>query len=108
MIAQTSRQSLYFEQPRMLSYHATWDNADYEPQLPAPRRSVPPGLLFFVGTRLAAFVGTPLQAARARCMAVSEMVAMSDREFADMGITRCDATRVLDPAFVPDRQRADI
>jgi uncharacterized protein YjiS (DUF1127 family) len=41
-------------------------------------------------------------------MADGEMVAMSDREFADMGITRCDTTHVLDPAFVPDRQRADI
>jgi NAD(P)-dependent dehydrogenase (short-subunit alcohol dehydrogenase family) len=58
--------------------------------------------------RLAAFVGARVEAARARRMAASEMMAMSDREFADMGITRCDATRVLDPAFVPDRQRADI
>jgi uncharacterized protein YjiS (DUF1127 family) len=105
MTAQTSRQSLSFEQPTMLSYHSTWDDADYEPQLPALRRSVPAHLLF---TRLAAFVGTRLQVARARRMAASEMVAMSDREFADMGITRCDATRVLDPAFVPDRQRVDI
>jgi len=108
MTAQTSRQSLSFEQPKMLSYHSTWDDADHEPQLPAPRRSVLARLLFFVGTRLAAFVGTRLRAARARRMAASEMVAMSDRDFADMGITRCDATRVLDPAFVPDRQRADI
>jgi uncharacterized protein YjiS (DUF1127 family) len=36
------------------------------------------------------------------------MVAKSDREFADMGITRCDTIRMLDPAFVPDRRRADI
>jgi hypothetical protein len=108
MTAQTSRQSLHFEQPEMLSYHATWDDADYEPQLPAPRWSAPAHLLFFAGTRLAAFVGARVQAARARRMAASAMVTMSDREFADMGITRCDTTRVLDPAFVPDRQRADI
>jgi uncharacterized protein YjiS (DUF1127 family) len=108
MTAPTSRQSLNFEQPTMLSYHATWDDADCEPQLPAPRRSVPARLLFFVGTSLAAFVGTRLQEARARRMAASEMVAMSDREFADMGITRCDTSRVLDPAFVPDREWADI
>jgi uncharacterized protein YjiS (DUF1127 family) len=108
MTAQTSRQSLNFEQPNMLSYHATWDDADYEQQLPAPRRSVPACLLSFVGTCLAALVSTRLQAARARRVAASEMVAMSDREFADMGITRCDTIRVLDPAFVPDRQRADI
>lgn len=108
MTAQTSRQSLNFEQPSMLSYHATWDDADYEPQLPAPRRSVPARLLFFVTTCLASFVSTRLQAARARRAAASEMVAMSDRELADMGITRCDTIRVLDPAFVPDRQRTDI
>ena len=28
---------------------------------------------------------------------MSELAAMSDREFADMGITRCDVARVLDP-----------
>jgi uncharacterized protein YjiS (DUF1127 family) len=100
MTAQTSRQSLSFEQPTMLSYHASWDDADYEPQFPAPRLAVL--------TRLVVFVGTRLRAAWARRMAASEMVLMSDREFADMGITRCDTIRVLDPAFVPDRQRADI
>ena len=101
MTAQTSRQSLNFEQPEMLSYHATWDDADYEPQVPAPRWSA-------AATWLAAFVDTRLRAAQARRMAVTQMVAMSDREFADIGITRCDTSRVLDPAFVPDRQRADI
>jgi len=108
MTAPTSRQSLQFELPAMLSYHATWDDADYEPQLPARCRSVPTRLLFFAGTRVAAFVGARVQAARARRLAASEMAAMSDREFADMGITRCDTIRVLDPAFVPDRQRAEI
>ena len=108
MTAQTSRQSLNFEQPTMSSYHATWDDADCEPQLPAPRRSVPARRLSFVGSCLAAFVSARLQAARARRVAAREMVAMSDREFADMGITRRDTIRVLDPAFVPDRQRADI
>jgi len=108
MTAQTSRQSLHFERSKMLSYHATWDDADYEPQLPAPRRSVPARLLILAGTRLAAFVGAGVQAAQARRMAVSEMAAMSDRDFADIGITRCDTARVLDPAFVPDRQRTDI
>jgi len=108
MTAQTSRQSLCCEQPQMLSYHATWADADNEPQLPAPRRGVPTRLLFFAGARLAAFVGARVQAARARRMAANEMMAMSDRDFADMGITRCDTARVLDPAFVPDRQRARI
>ena len=108
MTAQTSGQSLHFELPKMLSYHATWDDADYEPQRPARRRTVLARVVTFAGTRVAAFVGAHVQAARARRLAVSEMAAMSDREFADMGITRCDAVRVLDPAFVPDSQRAGI
>ena len=108
MTAQTSRRSLSFEQPAMLSYHATWDDADYEPQLPARRGAVVTRLVAFAGTRVAAFVGARVQAARTRRLAASEMAAMSDREFADMGITRCDVARVLDPAFVPDRQRAGI
>jgi uncharacterized protein YjiS (DUF1127 family) len=108
MTAQTSGQSLHFELPKMLSYHATWDDADYEPQLPARRRTVLARLVAFAGTRVAAFVGARVQAARARRLAVSEMAAMSDREFADMGITRCDTIRVLDRAFAPDRKRAGI
>ena len=106
MTAQTCRHSLSFEQPKMLSYHATWDDADYEPQFPAPRRGVLTLLAAFAGTRVAAFVRARWEAVRARRMAAGEMVVMSDREFADMGITRCDVVRVLDPAFVPDRQRA--
>jgi len=108
MTAQTSRQSLRFELPNMLSYHATWDDADYEPQFPAPHRSVLIRLVSVAGSRLAAFVGARVQAARARRRAAREMAAMSDREFADMSITRSDAARVLDPAFVPDRQLGDI
>jgi uncharacterized protein YjiS (DUF1127 family) len=92
----------------MLSHHVTWDDADYEPQLPAPRRGVLSRLVAFAGTHVAPFVDARVKAAWARRMAASEMMAMSDREFADMGITRCDAIRVLDPAFVPDRQRAGI
>jgi len=108
MTAQTSRQSLNFEQSRMLSYHATWADADYEPQLPTPRRGLLVRLVSVAGSRLAAFVGARVQTARARRRAAREMAAMSDREFADMGITRCDMIRVLDPAFMPDRQRAKI
>ena len=74
MTAQTSRQSLHFQLPKMLSYHTTWADADYEPQLPARRRSVPTRLLVFAGTRVAAFVGTRLRAVRARRVAVTSGV----------------------------------
>jgi uncharacterized protein YjiS (DUF1127 family) len=94
MTAHTSRHHLKFEPPKMLSYHATWDDADYEPAVPLRRRGP--------FTRLVAALIARLKVARARRAASSEMAAMSDREFADMGITRCDVTRVLDPAFLPD------
>jgi uncharacterized protein YjiS (DUF1127 family) len=100
MTAHTSRLHLNFELPKMLSYHATWDDADYEPQFPLQRRGP--------FTRLVAALSARLKVARARRAASSEMAAMSDREFADMGITRCDVTRVLDPEFLPDHQRAHI
>jgi uncharacterized protein YjiS (DUF1127 family) len=87
-----------FRHHLMRSYHPTWDDADYEPQFPQRRRAP--------STRILAALGARLQAARARRAAISELAAMSDREFADMGITRCDVARVLDPEFVPDRQPA--
>jgi uncharacterized protein YjiS (DUF1127 family) len=88
MTSQTSRHGLNFEPPKMLSYHSTWDDADYEPQFPQRR----PGPF----TRIVAALGARLQAARARRAEISQLAAMSDREVADMGITRCDVARVLD------------
>ena len=100
MTAHTSRHHLNLEPPKMLSYHATWDDADYEPQVPLRRRGPV--------TRLVAALIARLKVVSSQRAASSEMAAMSDREFADMGITRCDVTRVLDAEFVPDHQRADI
>ncbi len=89
MTSYTSRRHLNLEPPKMLSDHATWNDADYEPQFPRRRRAP--------FARIVAAFGARLQAARARRAAMSELAAMSDREFADMGITRCDVARVLDP-----------
>ena len=89
MTSHASRRHLNVEPPKMLSYRATWDDADYEP--PFPQRHRRPF------ARIVAALGARLQAARARRAAMSELAAMSDREFADMGITRCDVARVLDP-----------
>ena len=73
MTAQTSRQSLCCGQPQMLSYHATWDDADYEPQFPAPRQGVLIRLVSFAGNRVAAFVRPRVHAARARRMAAGDV-----------------------------------
>jgi len=100
MTAHNSQDSLKFALPNMLSYHTTWDDADYEPQFPR-RRSHP-------FARLVATLGVRLRAARARRAAASELIGMSDGELADIGISRCDVNRVLGPEFVPDYQRADI
>ncbi|HET6183856.1 MAG TPA: DUF1127 domain-containing protein [Acetobacteraceae bacterium] len=92
MTAQTSRHNLAFRLPDMLSYHSTWDDADYAPQVP-PRR---PGLI----ARTFAGLRARFQAHRERQAAVAELSAMSDRELADIGINRYDVNRLFDPAFV--------
>ena len=91
MTAHASRDSLKFELPNMLSYHSTWDDADYEPQLPSPRRGP--------FARLAEALDARLRTARAKRAAASELAAMSDRELADIGINRCDMDRLFDPKF---------
>jgi uncharacterized protein YjiS (DUF1127 family) len=94
MTAHTSSDRLNIEPPKMLSYHATWDDADYEPQFPA-RRRVP-----FV--RLVAMLCARWQAARERQAVSRELAAMSAGELADMGITRHDLSRLFDPQHAPE------
>ncbi len=90
MSMQPSKQALAFKLPDMLSYHSTWDDADYEPVLPHRR----PGW----AERLALLVRA--LTAYSRRMAVRrELHAMTDRELADIGINRYDVERVFDPAF---------
>jgi uncharacterized protein YjiS (DUF1127 family) len=56
-----------------------------------------PGLL----SRLIAAVG----AWRQRQMVLQEMQTMTDRELADIGLSRADLVRVFDPAFAADHAR---
>src|SRR5690242_6754755 len=90
MTAYTLKTELGFKLPEMLSYHSTWDDADYEPVLP-PRR---PGLR----QRLAA-LGESYRRRRQCRAAMSELSDMSDRELADIGITRYDIPRVCTQEF---------
>lgn len=77
-----------FKLPEMLSYHSTWDDADYEPVLPRRRGWA---------ERLA-FASRILSFPRRRSVR-NELYAMTDRELSDIGISRYDVERVFDPEF---------
>ena len=83
-----SKQAVAFKLPEMLSYHSTWDDADYEPVLPRRRG----------WADRVAFVSRALGFARRRSVR-NELYAMTDRELADIGINRYDVERVFDPDF---------
>ena len=90
-----NKEEFGFKRPEMLSYHTTWDDADYEPALPRPRRS-----------GVAKLVTVPVRwmrnyAERRRTM--NELAKMSDRDLADLGLSRYDIPRVFDPAFAAER-----
>lgn len=42
---------------------------------------------------------------RRRRAVMAEMAMMTDRELADIGISRCDLSRVFDPSFAADHAR---
>ncbi|HJS84381.1 MAG TPA: DUF1127 domain-containing protein [Acetobacteraceae bacterium] len=90
MSVQTSKQAVAFKLPEMLSYHSTWDDADYEPVFPRRR----PGW----AERLASFRRALSEALRHRAVQ-HELSSMSDRELADIGINRYDIGRIFDPEF---------
>ncbi len=91
MTASINKNEFSFKLPEMLSYHSTWDDADYEPMLPRRRASW-----------LSQVVAAPMRlvtklAERHRVM--NELARLSDRDLADLGISRYDIPRVFDPAF---------
>jgi uncharacterized protein YjiS (DUF1127 family) len=97
MSVHTPKSSLKFELPDMLSYHTTWDDADYPPQLPPSRRG-----LF---ARVIEALGRHCQTALARRAATNELAMMSDCELADIGINRCHVDRLFDPEFAHEYQQ---
>ncbi|MEO9189520.1 MAG: DUF1127 domain-containing protein [Acetobacteraceae bacterium] len=88
MSVHPSKQAVAFALPEMLSYHSTWDDADYEPVLPHRRGWA---------DRLAVFAR--VRNFTRRMSAKQELYSMSDRELADIGLNRYDVERVFDPAF---------
>jgi uncharacterized protein YjiS (DUF1127 family) len=95
MNASINKNDFAFKLPEMLSYHSTWEDADYEPALPRRRHSV-----------LVRLASAPVRWATAyaeRRRVINELAQMSDRELADLGISRFDIPRVFDPAFAAER-----
>ncbi len=91
MSVQTSKQAVAFKLPEMLSYHSTWDDADYEPVLPPRRRGWT--------ERLASSIRHALTDVSRRRAVRRELSSMTDRELADIGINRYDVGRIFDPEF---------
>ena len=95
MNASIKKNEFSFKLPEMLSYHSTWDDSDYAPVLPRRRQSW-----------VARAASAPVRWAAAyaeRRRVMNELAQMSDRELADLGISRYDIPRVFDPAFAAER-----
>lgn len=92
MTAPVNKSAFAFKLPEMLSYHSTWDDADYIPVVPPERH----GLLHRAMTGIGHWVAK--QQERLRVM--RELEDLSDRDLADMGLTRHDIPRVFEPGFV--------
>lgn len=92
MTASVNKNGLAFKLPEMLSYHSTWDDADYAPVQPS-RHS---GLLRRAVSGIGHWVVTRME--RQRVM--RELAELSDRDLADMGMTRYDIPRVFEAGFV--------
>jgi uncharacterized protein YjiS (DUF1127 family) len=91
MAVSINKTAFEFKLPEMASYRSTWADADYEPVLPHHE----PGPL----ARVAASVRRSVAAYLQRRRVMNELAEMSDRDLADLGISRYDIPRVFDPAF---------
>ena len=94
MTAPLNRNEFAFKLPEMLSYHSTWDDADYEPAQPARAKGWFSRLVTLPTRMVTEF------ARRQRVM--SELSQMSNRDLADMGLSRHDIGHVFDQSFAAD------
>ena len=99
MTAYNRKDEFRFKLPEMLSYHSTWEDADYEPVLPARRES------WLV--RAAVAVKDRVTRVMERQRVIRELEAMSDRDLADLGLTRYDIPRVFEPEFAKEHALRD-
>ena len=94
MSAPLAKTELSYKLPEMLSYHSTWDDADYEPKLPAAH----PGLF----ARMIGATRARVAHWAVRRQALTELGDMNDRELADIGLSRADIPRVADAGFIEE------
>lgn len=94
MSAPINKHEFDFKLPEMLSYHTTWDDADYEPAQPRQRE----GWLH----HLIAAPGRVIAELARRHRAMNELARLGDRELSDLGITRSDIPRIFDADFAAE------
>ncbi len=94
MTAHINKNEFHFKLPEMLSYHSTWDDADYAPVLPPRRES---WVARAAGTTKRWLIG---MAERRRV--INELAALSDRDLSDLGLSRYDIPRVFDSDFAAE------
>jgi uncharacterized protein YjiS (DUF1127 family) len=95
MNAHTAKQEMNLLFPQAYSYGAGEETARYAAgQATRGRR----GLISRLFARLAEM--------RERQQVISELSMLSDRELADIGLSRVDVPRVFDPAFAASRSEA--
>ena len=101
MSAHTADSQFSFQLPSLSYIDAKWEEPNLRAPTTTPRDVRRDGLAAWLSRQVAAFV-----AWRRDSEAAGELLAMSDRELMDIGLTRADTSRVFTPAFNEDlRQR---
>jgi uncharacterized protein YjiS (DUF1127 family) len=104
MSAHTADSQFSFQLPSMSYIDAKWEEPNLRTPSATPNVSRKGALAAWLSRQFAAFT-----AWRVERVAAAELALLSDRELADIGLTRSDIGRVLQPAFNEDlRQRGTI
>jgi uncharacterized protein YjiS (DUF1127 family) len=97
MSAQTANSQFAFKLPSLSYVDAEWEEPDPRVSSALPQRAPKRGLAAWWSRQAAAFV-----AWRRNNEGATELAAMSDRQLADIGLSRSDLTRVFDAAYNQD------
>jgi uncharacterized protein YjiS (DUF1127 family) len=105
MSAPLAKNDLVFKLATSQSYiDQSYDDHSYNPTPYTRAQPAPRGLLRQLGDGLASLAQGIRNWADHQAT-LSEMGLMSDRELADIGLSRADVPRVFDPSFVTDHAR---
>jgi len=102
MSAQTADSQFTFKLPSLSYIDAKWEEPDLRVPSASPQRAHKRGLAGWLSRQAASFF-----AWRRNNEAARELFAMSDRQLADIGISRSDLTRVFDAAYNQDLRKRD-